>query len=226
MAGKIFAPDEPMEHILLIEDSQVAQAQLRDMLGGCYRLTVEAEGLSGLTAALAEPVDLILLDINLPDVDGYEVCRMLKEHEETRGIPVIFLTSLDTGREKVRGFEAGADDYVVKPFYPGELLARINLHLASRREKRMAVELERLKLLREMAIALSHELNNPMTTIFGLLHLAGKEVAAHATASAYLSQIRDELEKIRQIVGRFATASQAARTEYLLGEEMIDLRQL
>ncbi|AJE02711.1 ATP-binding response regulator [Geobacter pickeringii] len=216
-----------MERILVIEDSTVVQAQLEDILSPEYRLVLCDDGPSGMAAAQEEPPGLILLDVYLPGIDGYEICRRLKEDERTRQVPVIFITSLGAEREKVRGFEAGADDYIVKPFYAGELRARVALHLASRREKRLAVEIERLKLLREMAVALSHELNNPLTSLFGLLHLAGREAPDdRPRLRQHLAEIRGELEKVRFIVEKLATASRVAKTDYLLGEEMLDLREI
>lgn len=216
-----------MERILAIEDSRVAQAQLQDILRGRYDLAIMEDGPSGVAAALTGPPDLILLDINLPGLNGYEICRLLKPDKRMANVPILFLTSLDTGREKVQGFEAGADDYIVKPFYPGELLARINLHLASRREKQMALELERMKLLREMAVTISHELNNPMTTIFGLLHLAANELdEKDDVVRKYLQDAKHELEKIREIMSKLSSASRAVRTGYVMGEEMIDVQQL
>jgi len=180
-----------------------------------------------MAAAVETNPDLILLDINLPGMDGYDICRQLKGDTRTREIPVIFLTSCDTGGEKVKGFEAGADDYIVKPFYPEELVARISLHLASRREKQMAVELERLKLLREMAVAISHEFNNPLTAILWHLHLASKQLGeGDEEALAHLSDLKLEFDKIRRIVARLADASRDAKTEYVMGEEMIDLNSI
>lgn len=214
----------PPEKILAIEDSKLVQAQLSESLDGRYRLSVADDGPSGIDAALANPPDLILLDIYLPEMDGYTVCRTLKGDEKTRDIPILFLTTLESEDEKVKGFEAGADDYIVKPFYPRELLARIALHLASRRERRMALELERLKLLREMAVALSHEINNPLTAVYGHLHMAAKGLdESDREGRACLSEIRAELEKIRSIVDKLAKASRVAKTDYVMGEEMIDL---
>lgn len=87
--------------------------------------------------------------------------------------------------------------------------------------------MERLKLLREMAVALSHEINNPLTAILGRLHLAERALAAGGGAvREQLTEVRVEVEKIRQIIARLASASQDARTGYLLGEEMIDLRRI
>ncbi|HBA89238.1 MAG TPA: histidine kinase [Geobacter sp.] len=216
-----------MKQILAVEDSKVSQAQLLDILGGEYQVTLEENGASAMAAAVETNPDLILLDINLPGMDGYDICRQLKGDTRTREIPVIFLTSCDTGGEKVKGFEAGADDYIVKPFYPEELVARISLHLASRREKQMAVELERLKLLREMAVAISHEFNNPLTAILWHLHLASKQLGeGDEEALAHLSDLKLEFDKIRRIVARLADASRDAKTEYVMGEEMIDLNSI
>jgi DNA-binding response OmpR family regulator len=219
--------DTTLKKILAVEDSKVSQAQLLDILGGAYEITLEEDGASAMSAALETAPDLILLDINLPGMNGYDICRHLKENATTREIPVIFLTGCDTGEEKVKGFEAGADDYIVKPFYPEELVARVSLHLASRREKQMAIELERLKLLREMAVAISHEFNNPLTAILWQLHLVFKDIGeGNESARAHLSEMKLEFDKIRRIVARLAAASRDAKTEYVMGEEMIDVNRI
>ncbi|MBU5612161.1 ATP-binding response regulator [Geomonas azotofigens] len=216
-----------MKKILAVEDSKVAQAQLLDILSGEYEVTLQEDGASAKSLALEIAPDLILLDINLPGMNGYDICRQLKADVATREIPVIFLTSCDTSGEKVKGFEAGADDYIVKPFYPEELVARVTLHLASRREKQMAVEFERLKLLREMAVAISHEFNNPLTAILWHLHLANKELGeGNEKARTHLSDLKGELDKIRRIVARLAEASRDAKTEYVMGEAMIDVNSI
>jgi DNA-binding response OmpR family regulator len=80
--------------------------------------------------AREEPPELILLDVRLPDVDGFEVCRLLKEGAGTRGIPVIFLSALENAMDKVKGFAAGAADYITKPFHAEEVLARVQTHVA------------------------------------------------------------------------------------------------
>ncbi|HWI40050.1 MAG TPA: response regulator, partial [Verrucomicrobiae bacterium] len=168
--------EEPPESILIIEDSAVARAHLSDLLEG-YRLRMATDGPSGLAAAAEEPPDLILLDIHLPGMDGYDVCRRLKGEEGTRDIPVLFITSLGSGEERVQGFQAGGEDYIVKPFFPSELLARVRVHLELRRAKRQAIELEKLNILREMAVALSHQINNPLTAVFGCMYILEKETA-------------------------------------------------
>jgi len=94
-----------------------------------YSLSFATNGAQALDMAMSEPFDLILLDIMMPQMDGYEVCARLKEKSETRDIPVIFLTARTALEDITRGFHAGAVDYVTKPFNSDELLARVQTHL-------------------------------------------------------------------------------------------------
>lgn len=216
-----------MENVLVIDDSKITQMLVAEILAGKYKLDFRSDAASGITAAQSNPPDLILLDIALPDMIGYEVCRILKNGEETREIPIIFITSKDSELERVKGFEAGAEDYVVKPFYLEELLARVKVHLAFRTAKIQAVEIERLTLFKEMAIALSHEINNPLTTLYAYLHVLRKEmVDAGDDVSQSLQGIQEELDKIRQITRKLAQASKVAITNYNNDITMIDLQNI
>lgn len=216
-----------MEKILVIDDSKITQMLVAEILAGKYELDFQSDGKSGIAAAQGKTPDLILLDIALPDMVGYEVCRILKKGEDTRGIPIIFITSKDSELERVKGFEAGAEDYVVKPFYLEELLARVKVHLAFRKAKIQAVELERLTLFKEMAVALSHEINNPLTTIYAYLHLLQREMSdSGASIKESLQGIQEELGKIRQITGKLAQASKVSKTSYNKDITMIDLHNI
>lgn len=213
-----------MEKILVIDDSMVAQTLLAEIFCTTYELDFRNDGASGLNAARQIQPGLILLDINMPGIDGFEVCRMLKREEETRDIPVIFVTSVDSGDEKVKGFQAGADDYVVKPFCSQELQARVSAHLGARRAKVQALKLERLTVFREMAVAVSHEINNPLTSVFACLHLLQNELAnSSGKVTEYLDSLHVEVKRIQTIVGRLATATKASKTKYNADIDMIDL---
>lgn len=215
-----------LETILIIEDSLVVQEKLREILSEAYRLEVRGDGCAGIEAAQAHLPDLVLLDIHLPGLDGYEVCRRLKAGA-TSEIPVVFLTAMDSEKERVKGFAAGGNDYIIKPFSPEELLARINAHLATRRAGRQAVELEKLKLFREMAVALNHEINNPLTAVYASLYMLEREVSEDERKIwQYLLEIRGELERIREITARLAHASKAEITDYDGCTTMIDLQKL
>ena len=142
---------------------------------------------------------------------GLEVCKTLKGERITREIPIIFITSMDSELEKVRGFTAGAEDYLVKPFCLEELLARVKVHLASRRVKNQADELERLKMHKEMAVTLGQEINNPLTAIHGYLDILQREAAIAAPSiKESLAGIETELGKIRHIAKKLARTSMAA----------------
>jgi len=125
--------------ILLVEDSKVQAGLVRDFLEKTgYEVIWAENGKSAIKTAKTMSVDIILLDLMLPDISGNEVCRWLKLNENTRGIPIIMLTAKDAITDKVAGLEAGADDYLPKPYNEIELNARI---YASLRTKALQDEL-------------------------------------------------------------------------------------
>ena len=97
-----------------------------------YRVRPVPNGTMALSVAQVEPPDLVLLDIRMPDMDGYAVCEHLKADEKTRDIPIIFISALDATQDKVRAFRVGGLDYITKPFQVEEVLARVETHLALR----------------------------------------------------------------------------------------------
>jgi DNA-binding response OmpR family regulator len=118
------------ELILIIEDEanvrQILDAVLR---GDGFRTLLCADGKAGIEEAIRHQPDLILLDLNLPHADGYEVCRILRQTEATQRLPIIFLTGKGEKTDVAVGLGIGADDYIIKPFHPTELLARVSAAL-------------------------------------------------------------------------------------------------
>ncbi len=132
---------EKKPKVLIVDDTpeniQVLMGTLKDQ----YAIVAAINGEKALKMAVAEPrPDLILLDIMMPGMDGFEVCRRLKSDPETRDIPVIFLSALDDTANKVKGFATGAVDYISKPFQPEEVHVRVNTHLTMSRLKRSLKE--------------------------------------------------------------------------------------
>ncbi|MFH1057591.1 MAG: HD domain-containing phosphohydrolase [Pseudomonadota bacterium] len=116
--------------ILIVDDMQENVAILSAILKPFYRRSVSLDGKKALEIANSDdPPDLVLLDINMPGLDGYEVCKGLKDNPATRNIPVIFITSMDEVADEARGFEVGAVDYIIKPVSPPLVLARVRTHL-------------------------------------------------------------------------------------------------
>lgn len=120
----------PYGPILIVDDEPSNLAALRQVLGGLYRLAFVTCGGEVPAAVRKHSPALILLDIQMPDMDGYTVCRALKADPETQHIPVIFVTSLCEVGQEMAGFEAGAVDYIVKPFSPPVVRARVGTHLS------------------------------------------------------------------------------------------------
>jgi DNA-binding response OmpR family regulator len=120
--------------LLVVDDDLPARQTLEALLTGeGYDVRCAPNGKTALMFAGEDPPELILLDIRLPDLDGFEVCRHLKEDPRTGNIPVIFLSGLDEVVDKVKGFAVGGVDYITKPFQSEELLARVETHLTLRR---------------------------------------------------------------------------------------------
>ena len=155
--------------VLVADDNptnlKVVETMLRTF--GC-NVRVALDGSAAVKSALARSPDLILLDINMPKMDGYSACEELKRLDATRGVPVIFASAMDEEVNKVKGFEVGAVDYITKPLQLEELRARISTHLQiSRQRKTLSEQAEDLRTLnksmvgRELRILeLKNEVNN------------------------------------------------------------------
>ncbi|MBN2651872.1 MAG: diguanylate cyclase [Spirochaetales bacterium] len=116
--------------ILIVDDQAVNIQTLSNLLKDNYRILVANNGKKALEiVAYDEDIDLILLDITMPGMDGYEVCSKIKDNEKSSRIPIIFITARDSDKEEERGFEIGAEDYIVKPFSPSVVRARVKNHV-------------------------------------------------------------------------------------------------
>src|SRR6516225_8541500 len=149
---------EEEKKLLLVVDDNPSHIHVVDsILKDDYRIRFATSGAKALDLAKAQPQpDLILLDVMMPDMDGYEVCGLLKASEETRDIPVIFLTLKMEVADETRGFEVGAVDYIHKPFSPPIVKARVKTHLALR-EAHLALSEAHKRLARQL-IVINNEL--------------------------------------------------------------------
>ncbi|MBX7221733.1 MAG: hybrid sensor histidine kinase/response regulator [Blastocatellia bacterium] len=199
--------------ILLVDDNPINLDLLSGMLfERKYRVRVATNGKRALAAVRSCLPDLILLDINMPDMDGYEVCRTLKADETTREVPVIFISALDEAMDKVRAFEVGGVDYVTKPFQFEEVLARIENQLKiSRLQKEMAFkneelananlklkELDRIKA--NFAAMLVHDLKSPLSVIKGTLELFSYEESLDTTLKDLVTTSERSVDKMLNLI--------------------------
>jgi len=129
-----------MSRILIVDDSPVEIKIIKRLLGDEHEILEATSGQGAIELINETMPDLILLDIIMPGMDGLSICKMLKSQSATHDIPVIFITSVSASRDVVKGFEAGGQDYIIKPFHSSELRARIKVHLELKKSKETLLE--------------------------------------------------------------------------------------
>ena len=189
-------PNQNRANILVVDDTPENLRMMVQLLSELYgNVRPTTSGKAALIAVAKKLPDLILLDARMPEMDGYEVCRRLKQQAESKDIPVIFISSLDETEDKVKAFQAGGVDYVTKPFQIDEVLARVSAHLQIHRLQQALVgqneQLEKMvdKRTQQLSEAnsklsvlseaksdflnlISHELRTPLNGLLGAMDLA------------------------------------------------------
>lgn len=163
--------------ILIVDDVQLNLDLMREILSEKgYMIATAINGKSAIAKTKAHKFDLILLDLVMPDIDGFEVCSILKSNPQTHDIPVIFLTAKKEKDNITKGFNLGAVDYIPKPFSKEELLARVNLHLTLRKYQEELIRSKEKAEATAQAKAIflaniSHEIRTPMNGIIGMIDI-------------------------------------------------------
>lgn len=178
--GKSDASCRPCQTILVVDDVPENILILADILSGKYRVKAANNGKKALQIAFDTVPDIILLDIMMPCMDGYEVCRRLKEDPRTRGIPVIFITAMGEIEDETRGFALGAVDYITKPVSPPIVLARVETHLQlhdqnralEKKVRQRTAELDntRLEIIRRLGLAAEYRDNETGMHVIRMSH--------------------------------------------------------
>jgi len=222
---------EERDRILLVEDNRDMRAFLVRLLERRWVLTVARDGQQGLELARAEPPDLVISDVMMPNMSGYELCRVLKADPVTRSVPVILVSARGGGDAALDGFAAGASDYVVKPFSPPELLARVDAQIRLRRLTRALIESEKRASLAAMSAGIAHEVLNPVNVIansVGLLRgLAPGDDAARGQLLGLVGDASDRIQSVVEATLRLARREGAGELRDVdLGERVAGLLPL
>jgi len=219
--------DDKPDNLLLLK---------RILLQHGYEVRTETSGARALEAARLQVPDLILLDILMPGMDGYEVCRRLKADDRMRDVPVLFLSALDEAEDKVKAFAAGGVDYITKPFQVDEVVARLQTHLALRglqlqlqaANAKLARQLKELEARNEeldaFAHTVAHDIKNPLTMIAGYADslLSDHQLMSDADRNESLRNLRQNAIRIVNIVDELLLLTSVRRTEVTL--EPLDMR--
>ena len=231
----------PDKTILIVDDTPANIAAALAILKDQYRTRVATSGAKALEhAGAADKPDLILLDVTMPDMDGYEVCGRLKADPETASIPVVFLTARTEAEDEAKGFELGAVDYIHKPFNPTVVRARVHTHLLLRDtlkqiEERNAALDEKTKMLESLSVKLSKYLS---PQVYASIFAGSRDVelaTERKRLTVFFSDIKDftattadmQPEDLTAMLNRYFTAmskialTHGAHIDKFIGDAML-----
>ncbi len=201
--------------VLIVDDTPENIQVLMEALKNDYAILAAKNGEKALRLAFAEPQpDIILLDIMMPGMDGYEVCRQLKADPRTEDIPVIFITALSDAADETKGLEIGAIDYITKPFNPDIVKARVRNHLHLREAALLKDDVERI---------MRHDLKSPLTSIISLPQLLFLAENIDDSQRELLKRIEDSGYIILSMVNLSTTLFKIERGGFTPNPEEVDL---
>ena len=218
-----------MKKILIIDDSPDSVFLLQDRLEREGFETAKAyNGEMGIQKAVNEKPDLILLDVMMPDISGFDVCKTLSSKEETKLIPIILLTALTEADNLQQGLQAGAFDYIKKPFNRTELIARINSALRFSETNKFLIEIEKIKTFAATVVTTNHEIKQPLT----LINLSTAAIRREITKENYSSEnilkriefIENATREIISVLDKLGSIKKPVITPYVNDLNIIDLK--
>lgn len=193
----------PVPKILLVEDQEKTARGLEELLQlEGFAVTLAKDGPTGIAAAADAPVDAVVLDVMLPGMSGFDVCRRLRKLDQTSRTPIVMLTGLSDTPSKLQSFDIGADDYLVKPVPARELAARLRKLISGRVEAARNVQRQRVQAIGEIAAAVAHEVNNPLTAALGTLELVLLRQDLPADVRQELASSRHQMWRIASVLAQ------------------------
>lgn len=215
---KILVIDDHADNVFLIQDRLEREG---------YEVVTAYDGSAGMQKAYEENPDLILLDVMMPDISGFEVCKKLTEDEKTKLIPIILLTALTDVDNIKEGLSAGAFDYIKKPFNRVELIARIKSALRYSEANKAYLEIEKFKLFAATIVTANHEIKQPLTLIniclTAIKREMNKDVIAKENIASRVEYIEKATNDIVAILDKLSAIKKPVITDYVNSLKMIDI---
>ncbi len=207
--------------ILIVDDTPDNLRVLSAMLTNRgYEVRKALNGQRAIASVKSEPPDLILLDIKMPEMDGYEVCKQLKTNSQTSAVPIIFISALDDALDKVKAFAAGGVDYVTKPFQEAEVMARIEHQIRIQRLQHQLIQqnedlLRSNRELEQFAYVVSHDLQQPLQSVTGFVKLLQLKYDStlDAVAQDYLNRIHETGSRMQRLIQDLLAYAQIDKQE-------------
>lgn len=224
--------EHTLAEIMIVDDLQFNINLLIHLLNeNGYEIRAARDGTFAIESARRHPPDLILLDIMMPNMDGFQVCRELKRDEATKGIPVIFISALDDTVEKVKAFQAGGVDYIARPFESEELMVRIKTHLTIQSLRRR-LEVQNQMLKKEIETresvehVIAHNLRSPLHSIISLLSIFERKESPAPSQLLRLNTMRKIGFRMLRIIEGTLDVLRMEKKEYVLRPESIEITKL
>jgi DNA-binding response OmpR family regulator len=215
--------------LIVDDDAALANAERAILEEEGYKVLYAADGTEAVDVLSRESVDLVLLDISMPNMDGYQVCHWVRQNPDTARLNILMITARGLVEEMVTGLDAGADDYLSKPFEVPEFLARVRAQLRLRELQDRLVALEKSATIGQMVITLSHEINNPLTSILWHAGLVKDRLEEQPSVDEDIQRslraIEDEARRIERVMAQLRSMEKPVVSEYLPGMEMIDIHR-
>ena len=206
--------------ILIAEDEKITRTMLARKLNNWgYEVVSASDGNEAWEILQQKDApNLIILDWMMPGMDGVEICRRLKQIETKTPSYIILLTSLDNEEDIVSGLDAGADDYITKPFKSSELRSRINVGRRIIELQASLIEKEKLQGIIEMAGAVCHELNQPLQVVSGISELLTMDIQENNPLYKKMAMLKEQTERMGEITLKLAKITSYETRDYLEGK--------
>ena len=232
--GTVAMPRDGSESssVLVVDDEPQNVLLLKDLLESRgYTVCTATDGEAGLTLALERVPDVVLLDVMMPRLNGFEVCRRLKAAQGTAMIPVLLVTALDAREDRLAGIDAGANDFITKPIDSGDLILRVRNAVTTKRlYDRVAQQFRQLQELEAMRDSVTHmivhDLRSPLTGLQGYLDLLSMVADGNREVAEYALEAHKIADRLKELVSQVLDVSRLESAQMPLSRTDIDLVQL